>query len=370
MKDSLWYLDGAERKERRKELKLRKRWKSEHKVQVLRKISTWKRRQQCFVPPSVFKVNGMMTGDKDQWNEGLRCFMQERYHDDSADEQAIKDWVEMIMEKTRSRKIDGLNVEGIGFGDVVGARAAITQGTAGGKDGLVGEIWKKMPFAMIIVIWFYFRLRAEYGIGAVSDAWRTWCLFGLPKIRNPMDFGQFRYICKSPVLQKWYLRSVTEVIWRTRLPSRVNTYGFRRGRGPMLITELLRRILFIGHEWGPHLAIGSFDIRTAFDSMDHSIVFKALVGRGVPEHLAAAFIRELIDIRIEVEIPGLAEAEGVEANTGGRQGGTDTTVLWNYLMEYLLDDLVRSWGVAGVGFKFESGPLVNHLIWAADDATK
>eukprot|EP00973_Karenia_brevis_P016676 2283442-Karenia_brevis.AAC.1 len=75
--------------------------------------------------------------------------------------------------------------------------------------------------------------------------------------------------------------------------------------------------------------------------MDHHLMFHALVGRGVQEHLAAAFIRELMDIEVEVEIPGMCEADGVKANRGGRQGGTDTILLWNYLMEWILEDLVR-----------------------------
>eukprot|EP00973_Karenia_brevis_P073142 10159766-Karenia_brevis.AAC.1 len=180
------------------------------------------------------------------------------------------------MQRTESRRTDGQAIEGPSFGDVVGARAALSNGTAGGKDGLVSEIWTAIPFALMLVIWLYFKLRAEYGHGEVSDAWRTWCLVGLPKIRNPIVFSEFRYICKSPVLQKWYLKSLVEVIQRIRRPSHVHTYGFRKGRSPMLITELFRQLLFLSHEWGPGIAIGSFDIKIAFDSMDHSIVFDAM----------------------------------------------------------------------------------------------
>ena len=99
--------------------------------------------------------------------------------------------------------MDGLGIEAISLGDVAGARAAISTGTAGGKDDLVGEIWKTIPFSLMILIWFFFRLRSEFGCGEVSDAWRTWCLIGIPKIHLPKSFNNFRYICNSPVLQKW-----------------------------------------------------------------------------------------------------------------------------------------------------------------------
>eukprot|EP00973_Karenia_brevis_P075488 10484868-Karenia_brevis.AAC.1 len=89
-----------------------------------------------------------------------------------------------------------------------------------------------------------------------------------------------------------------------------------------------------------------------------------MVSRGVQEHLAAAFLRELMDIEIEVEIHGMCRAEGIAANKGGRQGGTDTTMLWNYLLESAMEEVVLAWNQDGYGFQYENGPLVNHLIWA------
>eukprot|EP00973_Karenia_brevis_P040796 5647854-Karenia_brevis.AAC.1 len=105
-------------------------------------------------------------------------------------------------------------------------------------------------------------------------------------------------------------------------------------------------MLFLSHEWGPTIVIGNLDIKTAFDSIDHSILFHALIGRGLQEHLAAAFLRELMDIEIDVEIPAMCEASGIRANTGGKQGGTDTTALWNYLIEWIMEDVVGEWNRA------------------------
>eukprot|EP00973_Karenia_brevis_P043600 6041344-Karenia_brevis.AAC.1 len=99
-----------------------------------------------------------------------------------------------------------------------------------------------------------------------------------------------------------------------RRPSQVQTYGFRPGRSPMLITELLRRLLFISHEWGPPVIIGSLDVATAFDSMDHSLVFHAMCRRGIPPHLAAALVDELRHVVAEAEIPGLTHSEPVAIN--------------------------------------------------------
>ena len=169
-------------------------------------MATIRRNQQYFPPPSTLKVRDEMLGDRLQWNNGLQEFVTDRYYDAEIADDTIKEKVGNIMLVTHLKRKDGQYIEGIRYGDVVFSRAAMSTGTAGGKDGLVGEIWKTIPYAMMLIIWFYFRLRAEYGYGEVSEAWRTLCLMGLPKTRTPLNFGDFRYICKSPVLQKLYLK--------------------------------------------------------------------------------------------------------------------------------------------------------------------
>ena len=48
----------------------------------------------------------------------------------------------------------------------------------------------------------------------VSPEWSLIDLVGIPKIRKPLDVSQFRFIARLPVLQKWYLRSIVELINR------------------------------------------------------------------------------------------------------------------------------------------------------------
>ena len=108
---------------------------------------------------------------------------------------------------------------------------------------------------MIIVLWVLFRLKVEYGLGEVSDAWRVWELVGLPKIKCQNSFDGFSYICKPPVLQQWYVKSIVNAAERYRKPSIVQTYGFRKGRSPMLITELVRHLLFFSHEGGARVFV-------------------------------------------------------------------------------------------------------------------
>eukprot|EP00973_Karenia_brevis_P086357 11974497-Karenia_brevis.AAC.1 len=104
------------------------------------------------------------------------------------------------------------------------------------------------------------------------------------------------------------------------------------------IQELLRRVLFLSHEWGPTAVVGSFDVATAFDSMDHDFMFEAMLGVGIPEHIVAALMRELLHVQADAEIKDITSVEAIGINKGGRQGGTETPNEWNWLMEYILRD--------------------------------
>ncbi|CAK0793109.1 unnamed protein product [Prorocentrum cordatum] len=94
------------------------------------------------------------------------------------------------------------------------------------------------------------------------------------------------------------------------------------------------------------------------------LALDALVVRGVPGHIAAAIIRELVGLTAVAVVPEVAEASGIPVNQGGRQGGTETPTCWNFLLEYILQELVRHWNSAGVGFSFDGDPRINHAIWA------
>ena len=365
LKVGTWLLDGETRKAARKEfLKKRAQWKCSQKISNLRAASEYKKRLLTFLPPMEMIVEGAATRDRALWQQGLTDFISKRYYVREEGQTEFKNKLIAIRSTVNARRLDGIPMANIRLHDVIFARAVISTNTAGGKDGIVGEIWRDLPYCMIIVLWVLFRLKAEYGLGKVSDAWRVWELVGLPKMKCPNSFDEFRYICKSPVLQKWYLKSIVNAAQRYRKPSIVQTYGFRKGRGPMLITELVRHLLFLSHEWGARVFVGSFDIKTAFDSMKHALMFKSMVARGIPEQMAVALVWELCDVKADVEIFGVTATKDVEINSGGRQGGTETTWCWNILLEFIMEDIVKTWNDLKMGFEFDGKGLVNHAIWA------
>ena len=109
--------------------------------------------------------------------------------------------------------------------------------------------------------------------------------------------------------------------------------------------------------------VGSFDVAIVFDSIGHEIILEAMLAREAPDHIAAAVMQELRDFEAAAAVSGIATVKSIPVSVGGRQGGTETTTLWNLLMEYLPEEVVDFWNVMGCGFKMDHGPFVNHMIW-------
>ena len=150
------------------------------------------------------------------------------------------------------------------------ARSRMNEGTGGGgPGGLVPEVWKAVPLMLVIAIWELFVKRCLGGELEVPAEWSLIDLVGIPKVKKPLDVSQFRFIARLPVLQKWYLRSIIELVNRDVNPSPGHTYGFKKGCRTAHITELLREILHLSRKWGRDAYILRLGVRTAFDSMSH-----------------------------------------------------------------------------------------------------
>ena len=93
-------------------------------------------------------------------------------------------------------------------------------------------------------------------------------------------------------------------------------------------------------------------------------MYTAMLARAIPPQLAAALITELCGLEADLDIYGVAAAQYIPINSGGRQGGTETTWCWNLGLEFLLGDLVDEWNALSVGFSCGGDSLVNHAIWA------
>eukprot|EP00973_Karenia_brevis_P064240 8926745-Karenia_brevis.AAC.1 len=137
LRANLWYLDDLEQKNCRKELRRRSRaWRADRKAIHLSKVADYKRRQSTFIPPSTFKIGGETTGDRSKWNHGLEKFIGDRYFKADIDQTNLKQQLGKAVEISKHEHRGSADYLSISLGDVVGARAHLKLGSAGGEDGL------------------------------------------------------------------------------------------------------------------------------------------------------------------------------------------------------------------------------------------
>ena len=197
-----------------------------------------------------------------------------------------------------------------------------------------------------------------------SPFWKVLRFIGLPKDKAVEDFKGLRWICKSPVLQKWFLRSVRPRVRQKMLPSAIHSYGFREKTGAGDLTGLIRQMLYHARLWKLPLLIGCQDMQAVFDSMPHEGIKSSLLARGVPAHDVGLYVEQLSGMKATIHLPGVGETGDFTFSCGGKQGGIETPDEWRALVEHVMDPLVRSWSVAGYGFSLGDGQiLVSHAVW-------
>ena len=86
--------------------------------------------------------------------------------------------------------------------------AKLKKGGASGADGNTPDIYHMLPFSVLLLVHRLFVRRASFQKDVGSPFWLILEFIGLPKAKVLAGFDDFRWICKSPVLQMWYLRAL------------------------------------------------------------------------------------------------------------------------------------------------------------------
>ena len=111
--------------------------------------------------------------------------------------------------------------------------------------------------------------------------------------------------------------------------------------------------------------MGSLDVETAFDSINHESSATAVASRGIHAELVSCLMRELTGLQASITIPSASPTDRFTLEHGGKQGGVETPDEFNILIEHILAPIVKSWTERGYGFKLDAGMLnLHHLIWA------
>ena len=239
-----------------------------------------------------------------------------------------------------------VNVE---YFDVVQGRARMKPRSAPGVDGVPPEVYRAIPEILLVHIWELFQGRATLDDAGESPHWKILEFFGIPKEKGARQFKHLRWLGKSPVLQKWFVRSLQPALTRQLRPTRVHAYGFKAGRKVTDITALVRQILHLSREWGLQVHMSFQDVRTAFDEMQHAEISKALLKRGASHAMTALLMQELSFMQAFLVLPGAGSTDLFPFTRGGKQGGVEPPGELNALIEATLDPVVASWAARGWG---------------------
>ena len=232
-------------------------------------------------------------------------------------------------------------------------------------------MYKMLPFLVILQVYDLFLKYDRFDLISPSPPfWKILEFIGLPKMKAIRDFNDFRWICKSCVLQKWFLSSCRPRVWSQMRISQVHSYGARPDTRTSDLTGLVRETVHICHVWNQPLIVACQDVQTAFDSMPHEVIKDSLLGRGVKHHDVGLYMKELSCMKAHMVLPLVGRTEEFTYSGGGKQGGVETPDEWNAIIDWIMEPLVDSWTANGLGLRLSDcedgseGTLISHAVWA------
>ena len=301
----------------------RKRARERNRVK-LQKLSAGRRRKSDI---TALEIDGSLSTDRQQWIKAAEEYVSAKF----SDEHNIADMQRLRLTAFKSAhdadKLDGLGGACIELFDVLQGRAHLKGFKEAGYDGCTAEVWKAIPFITVVHVWALFQDRASLKACDESPFLRILMFAGIPKTRFVTRFSDLRWIAKTPVLQKWYMRSLRPQYLREVSTSPVHSYGFKIGFRTEDIGQLIKELLVNHDRWRDHpsLFVGSQDLATAFDKMQHAVVAHSLKRRGISNGTIARILQELYDLQGILTVPGAGDTKPFPYTLGCKQGAVETT---------------------------------------------
>ena len=226
-----------------------------------------------------------------------------------------------------------------------------------GLDQIVSEMFGYFDLDLLETIRSAFekRLNSDPGHTGPVPEWDTIVVQLIPKTLAAHFLTLWRPISLVSAFAKWYLSCLVFLLRSHTSPARCRLLGFEPGRQTMECSEFIRLLFQKCSEWGRPLYLGRGDAHKAFDSMEHPRLDQALKARGAPLCLRAATLRELVGVTLQMNLQGTS-VPPLPLGKGGKQGASDTPCTWNFLLDDILADTIRSWADRCFGVALEDAP--------------
>ncbi|KRX12854.1 Retrovirus-related Pol polyprotein from type-2 retrotransposable element R2DM [Trichinella nelsoni] len=186
----------------------------------------------------------------------------------------------------------------------------------------------------------------------------------IPKTDDPRpDVEDYRPITVASSLYRLFSKIVTRRL-EDSLSLHPRQKAFRSGTdGAFDNTSTLMTIIRNAHKRGRELNIVSIDLAKAFDTINHTSIDRALCMQGLDLDSRALITQMVTGSSTIIKGDGGAFSKRIEINRGVRQGDPISPLLFNSVMDELIERLEKS----KVGFKF-MGEEITTLAFA-DDVT-
>ena len=126
-------------------------------------------------------------------------------------------------------------------------------------------------------------------------------------------------------------------------------FGFRSGRGCVDAVHVLRTVVEKSSEWGEPLFMAALDVEKAFDRVHHADIFAALIRSGVSPRMVATLRDLYSNLHAKVFLWAGAESRNIPVQRGVRQGDPLSTLLFNLVLNGVLEDVRVVWDRRGYG---------------------
>ena len=230
---------------------------------------------------------------------------------------------------------------------------------ATGMDGLSGESLKFADpiLAVLLSICFTCMFKHCYLPSSMLDS----VIVPLVNNRNGdlSNKNNYRPIALSSTISKVFesviLYRLEEYLWTTD-----NQFGFKTGHSTDLCVYALTEFIEYFKRWSTSVYVAFLDAGKAFDKINHWVLFKKLINRGIPIYLVKLLCYWYQHQSMYVKW-GSNMSSKFQVTNGVRQGGVLSPLLFDVYVNELSELLNKS----GIGGNL-GRTIINHMLYADD----
>ena len=244
--------------------------------------------------------------------------------------------------------------------------SAMKTGKSAASDGLLVDMLRFIPDESLVILSTLFKSRFMGHDQGDRETWAAVAVTLIPKVKDPKSVAAFRPISSIPVLAELYYKCIQHSLRHLDSLLGENMFAYRQGYQSLDEISSISQIIEKGNEWDSSICIGKTDVMKAYDRVPAHIIIKAMLSFGVPLAVIKSITREWYSQR-QVFHWLHACSGAVDRRRGLPQGDPLSPMIFNMVVFYLLDPLMRRWKQQGFGINIGGADgLVSAFIFADD----